>query len=63
MAAVPRLGCGVWWAVLMLAVRSVGGLWLCSYDTSILHHVFLLLFIMFLSLIMLSGVILMSFLS
>ena len=32
-------------------------------DTSILHHVFLLLFIMFLSIIMLFGVILMLFLS
>ena len=32
-------------------------------DTSILHHVFLLLFIMFLSIIMLFGVILMPFLS
>ena len=32
-------------------------------DTSILHHVFLLLFMMFLSIIMLFGVILMHFLS
>ena len=32
-------------------------------DTSILHHVFLLLFMMFLSIIMLFGVILMPFLS
>ena len=32
-------------------------------DTSILHHVFLLLFIMFLCIIMLFGVILMPFLS
>ena len=34
-----------------------------SCDTSILHHVFLLLFIIFLSIIMLFGVILMPFLS
>ena len=32
-------------------------------DTAILHHVFLLLFIMFLSIIMLFGVILLPFLS
>ena len=40
------------------ARSKLGGL-----DTSILHHVFLLLFIMFLSIIMLFGVILMPFLS
>ena len=39
------------------------GLAILLGDTSILHHVFLLLFIMFLSIIMLFGVILMPFLS
>ena len=33
------------------------------FDTSILHHVFLLLFMIFLCIIMLSGVVLMPFLS
>ena len=39
------------------------GLSLGGVDTSILHHVFFMLFIMFLSIIMLFGVILMPFLS